>query len=58
MEEDGMQKLVLVLSIVFIILTFAGAGYVLLNRGNGNAGYAAIPMVCALVSISFYRHKE
>ncbi len=53
-----MQKLVLVLSIVFIILTFAGAGYVLLNRGNGNAGYAAIPMVCALACISFYRHKE
>lgn len=52
------RKLTLILSIVFVILTFAGAGYVLFNGGRVNAGYACVPMVFALISISFYRmHK-
>ena len=45
----------LILSVIFIILTFIGAGYVLFNDGKVNAGYACVPMVFALVSISFYR---
>lgn len=49
------KKVVLILSIVFIILTFIGAGYVLLNGGKANAGYACVPMVFALISTSFYR---
>lgn len=49
------KKLVLILSIVFIILTFIGAGYVILNGGKVNAGYACVPMVFAVISISFYR---
>lgn len=58
-EEDTMiKKFTLTLSIAFIILTFIGAGYVLLNDGKVNAGYACVPMVFALISISFYRkHK-
>ena len=52
------KKLALTLSIVFIILTFIGAGYVLFNDGKVNAGYACVPMVFALISASFYRkHK-
>lgn len=34
-----------------------GAGYVLLNDGKVNAGYACIPMVFALISISFVNSK-
>lgn len=49
------KKLALALSVIFIILTFVGAGYVLLNDGKVNAGYACVPMVFALISISFYR---
>lgn len=49
------KRLSLALSIVFIILTFAGAGYVLLNGGKVNAGYACVPMVFALLSISIYQ---
>lgn len=37
------KKLALTLSVVFIILTFIGAGYVLLNNGKVNAGYACVP---------------
>ena len=48
-----MKKAALILSIIFIILTFVGAGYVLYNGGKINAGYAIIPMVFALVCIAF-----
>ncbi len=52
-----MKKLALVMSIIFTVLTFAGAGYVIYNGGNVNAGYAVVPMIFALVSIVFYRKK-
>ncbi len=54
-EDTMIKKLALILSIVFIILTFIGAGYVFLNGGKVNAGYACIAMVFAWISISFYR---
>lgn len=53
-----MKRVALVLSIIFIILTFVGAGYVLYNDGKVNAGYAAIPMIFALASIAAYRKKK
>lgn len=53
-----MKRTALVLSIIFIILTLVGAGYVLLNGGKVNAGYAVIPMVFAVTSIAFYRGKK
>lgn len=53
-----MKKAALILSIIFIILTFVGAGYVLNNGGKINAGYAIIPMVFALVCIAFYRNRK
>ena len=46
-----MKKILLILSIVFIILTFIGGGYVIVHRGTVNAGYAVIPMLFALVSL-------
>ncbi len=53
-----MKKTALALSIIFIILTFIGAGYVLYNRGQVNAGYAIIPLVFALACIAFYRNRK
>lgn len=53
-----MKKVALALSIIFIILTFVDAGYVLYNAGEVNAGYAVIPMVFALASLAFYRKRE
>ncbi len=50
-----MKKLLLILSIVFIILTFAGAIFVLTSNGTANAGYAVIPLVIALACLSGYR---
>lgn len=53
-----MKKTALVLSVIFIILTFIGSGYVLYNRGQVNAGYACIPLVFALAGIAFYRNRK
>ena len=46
-----MKKIMFTLSVLFVVLTFVGAGYVLYNAGSVNAGYAVIPMVLALVCI-------
>lgn len=37
------------LAIIFSILTFISIGFVLLNRGEVNAGVAVIPMVLAII---------
>lgn len=53
-----MKKISLVLSILFTILTFVGAGYVLINHGQVNAGYACVPMVFALALQAVYRKNK
>ncbi len=37
------EKIFRFLTLVFTILTFIGAGYVLINKGQVNVGYAVIP---------------
>ncbi len=37
-----------------MILTFIGAGYVLINHGHVNAGYAVVPMSICLVWTGIY----
>ena len=53
-----MKKIMLALSVLFIVLTFVGAGYVLYNAGSVNAGYAVIPMALAFACITFYRKAK
>lgn len=50
-----MKRFLFILSLVFTVLTFVGAGYVLYTDGQANAGYAVIPLVVALVCISGYK---
>ena len=46
-----LEKLFRILTLFFVILTFVGAGYVLINKGTVNAGYAVIPsLFCAIFS--------
>jgi len=42
-------KIYFILLVLFTILTFAGAIYVIRNNGEPNAGYACIPMTFGLV---------
>ena len=39
------EKIFRILTLIFVILTFIGAGYVLINKGQVNAGYAVVPSV-------------
>ena len=54
-KRVDLKKLLLVLSILLTILTFAGTFYVFLSNGTANAGYAAVPMLFAIVCIGGYR---
>ena len=46
-----LEKLFRILTLVFVILTFIGAAYVLINKGTVNAGYAVVPsLFCAIFS--------
>lgn len=45
------EKIFRILTLIFTILTFVGAGYVLINKGEVNAGFAVIPsLFCAVFS--------
>ncbi len=53
-----MKKICLFLAIIFMVLTFAGAGYVLYNKGQVNAGYAVIPMLFGIALLAIYRSNK
>ena len=53
-----MNKLLFVMSVISLILTFIGAGYVFLSDGDTNAGYAVVPMVFTLIFILGYRRSK
>lgn len=47
-----MKKLLFILTLVFGVLTFAGAGYVLHTGGEVSPGYGIIPMLFCLICSS------
>lgn len=44
-----------ILRVVFSLLTFIGAGYVLINHGTVSAGYRVVPMMFALAFLNMAR---
>lgn len=45
------EKIFRISTFIFMSVTFIGAGYVLYNKGQVNAGYAVIPsLFCAIFS--------
>ena len=53
-----MKKVSLILGIIFLLLTFAGGAYVLVNHGQVNAGYAVVPGLWCMICFGFYRSKK
>lgn len=53
-----MKRIVLILGIIFLFLTFIGGGYVLINHGQVNAGYAVVPGIWAILCFSYYRKNS
>lgn len=51
-----MKKVVLIFWVVFTVLTFVGAGYVIFNGGRVNAGYACVPMALTFIPMGIYRN--
>lgn len=43
------EKIFRILSLVFAILTFIGAGYIFINKGEVNPGYAVIPSLFSVI---------
>lgn len=52
------EKIFRILTFIFMIITFIGAGYVLMNNGYANAGYAVIPMLFALIFSILQKKKN
>lgn len=57
-KKVSVKTFALIMSIIFMILTFVGAGYVLLNHGLVNAGYAVIPMCFCFVFVGVYSDQK
>ena len=53
-----MKRIALILGIIFLVLTFVGGAYVLINHGQVNAGYAVVPGLWCMICFSFYRSKS
>lgn len=54
-EEEKMKKLLLIFAIVFGIMGFSGAVYVIYTGGEANAGYGIIPMLFCVICAQGYR---
>lgn len=57
-NEKLKMKIFMVLMIIFTFLTFIGAGYVLVNKGEANAGYAVIPSLFGICCSTLYRNSK
>lgn len=57
-KKVSVKTFALIMSIIFMILTFLGAGYVLLNHGRVNAGYAVIPMCFCFVFVGVFSDQK
>lgn len=57
-KEKLKMKIFMVLMIIFSLLTFIGAGYVLVNKGEVNAGYAVIPSLFGICFSTLYRSSK
>lgn len=54
MDKKVLKKNLFVLSTLFTVLTFVGATYVLLNKGQVSAGYSAVPTLWAVLFTIIY----
>lgn len=57
-KEKLKMKIFMILMIIFLLLTFMGAGYVFYKNGNANAGFAAIPSLFCIICSSLYRNSK
>lgn len=56
-QKSTVQKVSLVMFFVFALLTFIGITYILVNQGRVNAGFAVVPMLFGVITMTIYRKK-
>ena len=54
-KEKLKMKIYLILYIIFLVLTFVSAGYVIYNKGETNPGLAIVSMLFGLIFAGLYR---
>ncbi len=57
MGGNTVKKAAFIVGILFLILTFIGGGYVIINHGEVNAGYAAVPSLWAVICLGYSRKR-
>ena len=57
-KEKLKMKIYLSLYIVFLILTFVSAGYVIYHKGKVSAGFSVVSMLFGLIFIGLYRDTK
>lgn len=50
-----MKRILQILTLLFSLLTFIGAGYVLVNHGQVSAGYACVPCILCVACLAAAR---
>lgn len=57
-KEKLKMKIYLILYIIFLVLTFVSAGYVIYNKGETNPGLAIVSMLFGLIFVGLYRDAK
>lgn len=57
-KEKLKMKIYLILYIIFLVLTFVSAGYVIYNKGETNPGLAIVSMLFGLIFAGLYRDAK
>lgn len=57
MGGNTVKKAAFIMGILFLILTFIGGVYVLINHGEVNAGYAVVPFLWTMICLGYSRKK-
>lgn len=57
-KEKLKMKIYLILYIIFLILTFVSAGYVIYHKGEASPGLAIVSMLFGLIFIGLYRESK
>jgi len=59
LEKDKLKKRIyLILYIIFLIITFISAGYVIYTKGQTNPGFAIVSMLFGLIFAGLYRDAK
>jgi len=57
-KEKLKMKIYLILYIIFLIITFISAGYVIYNKGETNTGLAIVSMVFGIIFVGLYNETK